>query len=99
MASTDSTSRILAANVGKLQISCGCFRDGLRGAADETQRVSAFVPMTNLRIPEKSFATTWRQQDLGGIVAVVGRSPGECFAKGSEAWIPGGMQEVVEETI
>jgi hypothetical protein len=90
LSSANGTSRILAANVGKLQISCGCFRDGLRGAADEAQRVSAFAPMTNLRIPEKSFATTWRQQDLGRIVVVIGRSPGECFAKGSEAWIPAG---------
>ena len=33
------------------------------------------------------------------IVAVVGGSPGECFAKGSEVWIPGGAREVVEEKI
>ncbi len=44
----DGTARICAANVGKSQIVCGGFKDGLRGAAEEAQGVSAFAPMTNL---------------------------------------------------
>ncbi len=43
----DGPLRICAANVGKFQILCGRFKDGLRGAAEEAQGVSAFAPMTD----------------------------------------------------